>query len=297
MSLEHTLPESFIGVIAGFEGVSDGYTAVHAPTGCKFYPASVAEDMYVHTSSSLPRNRNPLTMGSVYFFAQPRVPCTYLDMDAFVSGASVRLRDMMATVDEFKPSVVGVMNSPGASLVGEDLTALESRCPVAVVEHAEYSGTLADGFQDAVLALLKAIPPERRSERHGVNITGLSISHLRWNDTLDDLTRLLNLCGVHVNRCVGAGWSAQDIRDSADAELTVSVYPEYGDRICEFYEREYGIPSYTCPEGAPIGFTALESWIKGICERVGADPSPALKEISLKRRRTADAPMGRLLCS
>ena len=288
MSLENTMPESFLGAVAGFEGVSDGYTAIHGPTGCKFYPSAAAEEYFIRPGSNLPRARSPLIMGSIYFFGQPRVPCTYLDMDVFVNGASVRLKDMMSQIQEMKPTVISVINSPGASLIGEDLSSLEADVPVCTMDHAEYSGTLCDGFQDAVLEILDKVRPEKKGKGSGINLTGISISHLHWQDTVADLTALLEACGVKVNLCVGAGWSGEDIRNSADAELTVPIYPEYGDRIASFYENEFGIPSFISPEGAPVGFHALEAWIKGICGCLNKDPSPALEIIKEKRRKTAD---------
>ena len=87
--------------------------------------------------------------------------------------------------------------------------------------------------------------------------------------------------------CIGAGWSVDDIRRSASAELIVPIYPEYGDKVAEYYHDKFGIPVFVSPEGAPVGFDSLETWVRGICEGVGADPSPALRAIREKRIRTA----------
>lgn len=285
MSLEYGMPESFLGAVAGFEGVKDGFTAIHGPTGCKFYPASVSESSYVR-DRNVPRSLNLLAFGSLYFFGQPRVPCTYLDMATFVDGARGRLDDMMCQISKLKPAMVAVVNSPGASLVGEDLSAVTADVPVAVMDHAEYSGTAADGFQDAVLSVLDAVGTSRGSGGLGVCLTGLSVLHQGWKDTFDDLAHLLEACGVRVGPCIGAGWTVEDVGRSGDADLVVPVYPEYGDRIAERYSG-MGVPVFV-PDGAPIGFPALESWIRGVCSAVGADPSPALGIVAAKRRRTAE---------
>ena len=287
MSLENEFPESFIGSVAGFEGVSDGYTAIHGPSGCKLYPSAVMEDCYEHDDSPLPHTRNPLFISSAYFFGQPRVPCTYLDMGTFITGAPKRLQELADRIAELKPRLLSIINSPGASLVGEDLTAVKSDIPLVLMDHPVYSGSEAEGFQDAVLRILGTIVPDRKGPRKGVNLTGLSITHLNWQDTLADLTSLLNVCGINVNMCIGAGWSTDDIRRSADAELIVPIYPEYGDRIAAHYSEEYGVPSFISPAGAPIGFEALETWLKGVCGCLGMDPSPALALIREKRMATA----------
>jgi nitrogenase molybdenum-iron protein alpha/beta subunit len=155
------------------------------------------------------------------------------------------------------------------------------------MDHPIYSGTVSDGFQDGLLRLIERIGPEECTQRKGVSLTGLSITHLNWKDTLADLTSLLNACGIGVNMCIGAGWTVEDIRRSASAELIVPVYPEYGDKVAEYYHDKFGTPVFVSPEGAPVGFEALETWIRGVCGKVGADPSPALKMIREKRTRTA----------
>ena len=79
MSLENEFPESFIGSVAAFEGISDGYTVIHGPSGCKLYPSSLMDDCYPRGNPEMPSGRNPLFIGAHYFFGQPRVPCTYLE--------------------------------------------------------------------------------------------------------------------------------------------------------------------------------------------------------------------------
>ncbi len=288
MSLENEFPESFIGSVAGFEGISDGYTVIHGPSGCKLYPSAAMEECYEHESSPMPRNRNPLFIGANYFFGQPRVPCTYLDMGTFITGAPERLQELVDHVGGMRPGVLSIINSPGASLVGEDLTAVKTDIPLVLMDHPVYSGTEAEGFQDAVLRILGTIAPECKGPRKGVCLTGVSITHLNWQDTISDLTRLLNACGIEVNMCIGAGWSVDDIRRSADAELIVPVYPEYGDLIAARYSEEYGVPSFISPAGAPVGFDALEAWVKGICKCLNKDDSPALALIHEKRVATAN---------
>ena len=283
MSLENEFPESFIGSVAAFEGVSDGYTVIHGPSGCKLYPSSLMEDCYFRGIPEAPSGRNPLFSGAHYFFGQPRVPCTYLDMGTFITGAPERLKELVGFVEGMHPKLISIINSPGASLVGEDLTAVKSDIPLALMDHPVYSGTEAEGFQDGVLRILDVVAPDCKSPRKGVNLTGISITHLNWEDTIADLTSLLGVCGIEVNMCIGAGWGTDDIRRSADAELIVPIYPEYGDAIAARYSADYGVPSFVSPDGAPIGFDALETWVKGVCGCLKKDPSPALALIHGKR--------------
>ncbi|MCQ2070633.1 MAG: nitrogenase component 1 [archaeon] len=286
MSLENDRPESLLGLMMALEGVEDSYTIVHGPTGCKYYPASVSENMF-RDRGQKPNARNLLIFSDRYFFAQPRLPCTYLDMGMFVTGAMDRLEDLYGKVGSMSPSLIGIINTPGASLIGEDISDIKGDIPTVAIDHCRYTGSCAEGFQDGILAILKTVKPEKSEKREGVNLVGIGMMHLNWEDTIDDLKGLLELCGIKVNTVIGAGWDVDDIRRSASAELNVLVYPEYGDRIAEFYTEDYGIPSFKSPEEVPIGFASLEHWICGICDRLGKDPSKALKKIKAMRKRTA----------
>lgn len=77
---------------------------------------------------------------------------------------------------------------------------------MVTVDGGMFSRSEAEGFQDTVLAILGRIPPAE-TERSGVNLMGISIDHLRWYDTVADIRGLLEMCGIRVNGCIGAGWS------------------------------------------------------------------------------------------
>ncbi len=284
MSLENDRPESFLGAMMASEGVADGYTIVHGPTGCKYYPASVSESEYPDREGTA-ETRNIFRFASRYFFSQPRIPCTYLDMGRFITGRTDRLKDLYAKVEALSPRMIVILNSPGASLVGENLECVSGPVPTVHIDHADYSRTCAEGFQATVLEMLKVVRPRRVEKRSGINLVGVCVLHLNWEDTVKDLSDLLALCGIEVRCTIGAGWTVQDMEDSASAELNVLVYPEYGDEIAKFYESEYGIPFVD--EGCPLGFSALERWVTSVCSKLGKDPSPALAKIKEGRHQAA----------
>ncbi len=284
MSLENDRPESFLGAMMASEGVADGYTIVHGPTGCKYYPASVSESEYPDREGTA-ETRNIFRFASRYFFSQPRIPCTYLDMGRFITGGTDRLKDLYAKVEALSPKMITILNSPGASLVGENLECVSGPIPTVRIDHADYSRTCAEGFQSTVLEMLKVVRPRHAEKRSGVNLVGVCVLHLNWEDTIKDLSDLLALCGIEVKCTIGAGWTVQDMEYSASAELNVLVYPEYGDEIAKFYEDEYGVPFVN--EGCPLGFSALERWVTAVCSKLGKDPSPALARIKEGRRQAA----------
>ena len=286
MSLENERPESFLGAMMAAEGVSDGYCIIHGPTGCKYYPASVSENRYP-VRRDRPETRNMFRFADRYFFSQPRLPCTYLDMGKFITGGKERLTDLYHKVESLSPSLITIINSPGASLIGDDITSIHGDIPTIHIDHAEYSGTCAEGYQTSILKILETVKPIKTEKKKGVNLVGISVLHKNWSDTVNELSDLLGLCGVTVNCTVGAGWSVKDIETSASAELNVLVYPEYGDRVAEFYHNEYGIDFVG--DTVPIGFDNIEKWVSDVCKALGKDPSPAFEYIREARRRAARA--------
>ncbi len=286
MSLENERPESFLGALMATEGVSDGYCIIHGPTGCKYYPASVSESRYPERDGKA-EIRNLFKFADKYFFSQPRLPCTYLDMGRFVTGGKDRLLDLYHKVESLSPSLITIINSPGASLIGENIMAVDGKIPTIHIDHAEYSGTCADGFQATILKILEKIKPLRTEKTKDVNLVGISILHKNWSDTIDELSYLLGLCGVTVNCTIGAGWSVEDIMNSASAKLNVLVYPEYGDKIVEFYNTEYDIEFVG--DVVPVGFDNIEKWVSEVCDALDKDPTPAFDHIRKARKNAVHA--------
>ena len=278
MVTNYDKPEGLMGVLLAFEGMNDAETILNGPTGCKFHPASVAE-----AASQRKGSFNPLVFSGEFHFCQPRIPCTYLGGYDYIVGSGDRLQRLFAELEKIKPSLIGIVNSPGASLIGESLNVTENTIPVIKVETPGYSQSMGEGFQEGIISILEKIPPQTGKKQAAVNLIGLSIWHLNWEDSLDDLKYLLRLCDIEVIATVGAGWSLADLKASGEAELNVVLHREFGSRIAELYAEHCATP-FIAPE-IPLGFDSLERWIKAICSRLAKDPTPALELIKSKRKR------------
>ncbi len=288
MSFNYETPEGMMGALLALEGIKDGCTIVHGPTGCKYCPSSSSEFAYTNRSDNDPQFCNPYRFFKKYYFGQPRIPCTYLQEDDYIMGASEKLTDLSDIVKKDQPSFIGIVNSPGTSLIGEDVGSITSKnIPILGIETPGYSESQCIGYQRTIISILNLIKPERIPKKDTVNILGLSISHLNWEDDLEEMTSMLDICGISVCQNVGTGWDTAGIRRSADAELNVMMFPEYGDDTADWYERTYGIPYLYSDSGAPIGFKAVEDWISRICKALDKDPAPALNNIKEKRTLTA----------
>jgi len=209
-----------------------------------------------------------------------------MDSDDYVAGCRKTMKELWDDSRKRQPSMLGLINSPGASLIGESLDFEGEAPPTAIVESPPPSVTFSEGYQLGVLTVLDTFCPERKLEKPmSVNLLGISIGDLGWEDSIDDLRRLLALCGIEMLSTPGAGWDLKSIRDSANATLNVMVHDERCRNVARWYQQEAGIPWVGSPSGAPLGFEPLEDWLIMICEQLDADPHPALELIAKYRKR------------
>lgn len=281
MSADHKSLDGFVGALIAFEGVRDSITILNGPTGCKYYPASLSESMFERGVSF-----NPLVNTMEFYFGQSRIPCTYLDSQDYIMGTESKMLRIDAHTRARNPSFIGMINSPGASLIGDCLRVGDDSIPTARLESPGYSERMGEGFQKGVLCTLKSLQLRSQSKRPGaVNLLGLSIWHLGWKDSLEDLTHLLHLCGIEVICTLGVDCSVEEMQQSTQASLNIVVDEDFSLSVCEWYEQEWDIPYVLSPHGCPIGFDYLEEWIVSICAEMKADPTPAQDEIKEIRKR------------
>jgi len=276
-------PDGFIGTLLAIEGIADARAVLNGPNGCRGYPAWFSDRHYPR-DDSLDRR----TFTELFYFGQPRIPCTYLDSDDYILGATDKLREILPLVAARGDAFLAVVNSPGASLIGDDLDrflaeAQLDHCCMAFPS-AAYSRPLPEGFDEAIAAVLRWLRLNRLPHlKNRVNLLGFSMVQKHWQGNIRELTHLLSLMGLSVTAVPGAGSGVAALRESATASHNIVVFPEYAKKTGAFYEKELGIPSIVSPDGAPIGFAATESWIRTIAEATGRDPAPALAEIKQQR--------------
>lgn len=280
------LPDSLTGAILAIEGIRDAAVVLNGPTGCKLYHGAVVDGQFPREVSL-----DALNYLEEFYFGQPRVPATYLDGHDYVYGSAAKLERIMPVVTSRGHSLIAVVNSPGAALIGDELkrfiAGTSSPIPCIALESTGFSGTITDGFQQAVRAVVEELsPPPAAVVDKGVNLIGISIYHKHWEGSIGELHRLLNLCGIKVVSTVCAGTTMTEIKNLSSARCNVVIYPEYADILVPWLEERFGIPGVLPEEGAPLGFDAVEGWITRVAEAVDVDPAPARAVISDARRRS-----------
>lgn len=280
-------PDGLTGVLLALEGIADAAVILHGPTGCRGHHSAMSERAF-------PRGviQERLNYAERFYFGQPRIPSTYLDGDDFIFGAGEKLRRAIRAVMTGKPALLAVVNAPSAALIGEDLRRCMTEEAVSVpgvtIEMPSISQPIADGYQQAVIAVLEALKLRQAPVRSGtVNLIGLSIGHRHWEGSLVEIRRLLGLCGVEVLCSPGAGSPATEWLSIPHADCHAVVHEEYADRIAGWLTNRFEAPVVFPESGAPIGFEATEQWIGEVTRTVGADPSPALADIRERRRQVS----------
>jgi nitrogenase molybdenum-iron protein alpha/beta subunit len=291
--LESITPDSLSGIIFALEGVRGSVVLLNGPTGCKFYHSAISDNQVLRQLEF-----DPLNFPAKWYFGQPRVPCTYLDSGDYVYGGREKLTEALEYIRENVPhSLLCVVNSPGAALIGDDLDGIArivgGGVPVVTVETPGFSSDVCAGFETGALALLRAIdPPKMRPIPKTVNLLGVSIFQKYFAGDLIELRRILALCGVEVHCALCADSDVDAVRAISSAALNIVVRPEYGTETARYLEREYTTPCYVC-DGAPIGFAATEKLVRDVGALLDCDVSAAIEDCE-RARATAFSYMSRV---
>lgn len=284
MSFDLDTPECFLGCMMALEGIRDSVSIIHGPTGCKMYPADLSEKLFIDRGEEV-ETRNPFLRSMKYFFYQPRLPCTLLNAKRVILGSSGNLEDLYNIVREQKPKMIGILNSPGAALTGEDLERVDSEIPTVRIESHNYSSYSYDGYSSAAIGIVDCIAKEKKPVIKGtVNIIGLSLLHLRFGDSSEELKRMLSLCGIEVNAVLCAGSSVSEVENISSAELNIVIDEDYGLKVAEHLRDRFGTPYVSV---MPVGFQKCEEFILKVCGALKKDPRDAVDDLIQWRKRTS----------
>ena len=299
-SLRSISPDSITGMIFGLEGVRNTVVLLNGPMGCRFYHSTTSQFLSIKPLLYLPvaegGEKVPVDYNYLndWFFRQGRVPCTYLDGYDYVYGTKEKVREALRFIRKNVDfDVIGIINSPGAALIGDNLLELAQEelggARAVMLESSGYSTSIEEGISDASLALLKQVglplwrerKPEKK-DRKTVNLLGVSIWHRYRRGDVEELTRLFSLCGIGVNAVCCADLSLEQLASLPDADLNVVIYPETGLESARFMEEACGVPCYLCSL-PPVGFSATEKMFREICGLLGVSPDPVLEDSARSR--------------
>lgn len=289
--LNHITADSFSGIVFALEGMKNTIVLVNGPTGCKFYHSATSDYQSVRQMEF-----DPLKFPEELYFGQPRVPCTYLDSRDYVYGSEEKLKEAFTFLEEqAKFDFICIINSPGAALIGDDLRRVAAstlkHTPFMVMETPGYSKSAAEGHEMAAIATVaqltvSATATKTRSadSRPKVNILGLSLFHRYYEGDKAELERLFACCDIEIGCMLCAGSSMDEVKDIGNADLNLVIYPEYGAKTAEYLKERFGTAYYLC-DGPPIGFKAVETMMREVCEILHTSCDSFMEESRQARAR------------
>lgn len=286
-----TIPDGFNGAVMAVESIEDAAVFLHGPGGCRVRHM-------VHSTAVFPRVApgSPEDYYGMYYYGYPRVPASYLDEYDFINGAFYKMAEALPVVASKEPSLIVVINSPGAALIGDNHekairdSGLEDRA--IYMDESLVSMPMTECYGHMLRAVMEHLSPERGEPIPGtVNLLGLSLFDKDWAAGKEELCSLVERMGLKVLSTPGAGASIAELRESVRAELDVVVCPEMCAGLLEYYESK-GIPTVRSPSGPPVGFAAIRRWVESIAEAAGRDPTPALEAVRSAERKVYDKFMG-----
>jgi nitrogenase molybdenum-iron protein alpha/beta subunit len=285
-------PDGFTGALMAVEGIDDARAILHGPGGCRMCHMILSRKVYPRMEKMGMAEYN-----LPYFYGQPRVPCTFLEEHDYISGAYEIIKDALPIVGSKNDKMIVVINSPGAALIGDNHekaiseTGLKGRA--FSIEESLISVPLSTGYDVTMKSILEWLDTKSTGKiPNSVNLIGMSVMDKDWKNGVRELKKTVELMGLNVLAVPGAGCSVSDLQRSVNASWNIVVYPEYGLNIAEYYKKKYGIPYIISPEGAPVGFDAIETWIRTIAESTSANPKKAMERVAAYKKDVFDTFMG-----
>ena len=170
--LTNITPDSFSGLLFGLEGIRNTIVLMNGPTGCKFYHSATSDNQ-------APRQMefDPLNYPELWYFGQPRIPCTYLDKRDYVYGSKEKLVEALRFLKANLPfDLLAIVNSPGAALIGDDLRKIADAeadgRPILTIETPGYSHHIWDGYSALTARLIDAFSAAPPAAEAAVSASG-----------------------------------------------------------------------------------------------------------------------------
>ena len=210
-----------------------------------------------------------------------RPPVTYTTFQARDLGkdtAELFKTAVQSAYARFQPKAMMVGASCTAELIQDDpgglAQALNVPIPVVPLELPSYQRKENWGASETFYQMVRAMchgrtPNRKASVRPRCNILGPTALGFRHRDDVTEITRLLDGLGIDVAVVAPLDARPQDLSALIDADFNVLLYPETGQQVASWLERQFGLK---CTKTIPIGVRATEEFIREVSVLAGIDP-------------------------
>jgi light-independent protochlorophyllide reductase B subunit len=252
----HT-PSAFEGALWTCLGIKGADTIFHSPPGCYInqHVNSLVNDWSCELYS------------------------TNLSYANIMQGAEDRMEATLQKIATKKPGAILIVTAPTVEVTRDDVEGVVKKVGFkdTVIIHPPIGGSLVEGKEAAFIRILDLVDPAVKKVPRSVNIIGPTFSTFNWRADVYELTRMLAGIGVTVNCVYTAGATIGQIKNAAQAELNLCIYPyDSGVLVAREMEKRFGIPYMA--DIIPIGFGNSAAWLEQIAGFFKIDAGPYLKE-------------------
>jgi light-independent protochlorophyllide reductase B subunit len=226
-------PSSFEGAVWAVQGIKDARLIFHAPPGCY---------MMQH-------------MNALCNEWHPDFYSTLLSYGNVMQGTEVQLEKILEKVKAEDPRAIIVVSSPVIEITGDDIEGVANKVGFdkTIVIRPPIGGTLAEGKEQALLALVDFMDSSAEKAEKTVNLIGPTYNTFNWRADVFELRRMLTAVGVTINAVLAADCTVSEIEQAPRAQLNVCMYPyDCGEGLAQTMEERFGIPYLS--DHVPIGF-------------------------------------------
>ncbi len=282
-----------LGSSVVFKGIEGCVPLIHGSQGCATYIRRYLISHY----------KEPVDIASTNFTEQ-----------SAVFGGEHNLYTALKNVtSQYNPKIIGISTTCLSETIGDDMNKLtknylskiegSDEVELVYVSTPSYSGTHADGFHNAVLAMVKKFATFTESN-HKVNLFPgfVSPSDLRHHkEIMEDFGLPFTLTPDYSNtldnehngeyeRLPEGGTTIQDLKDTGAAKASIEmgyVLNKYNPKAIsagEYLESEFGVQRYNI--GIPVGIKENDKYFKVLEELSGKETPLKYKK---ERGRLVDA--------
>ena len=231
----------------------------------------------VHASSGCGHNlHNATNAGSAYlgggYCGATSLPSTNVTEKHIVFGGEDRLKEQIqSTLEIMDGDIYVVVTGCMVEMIGDDVESIVKdfagvEKPIIAVSTPSFKGNSYYGYDLLLEGLVKQyIEPQKEKIEKQVNILGIVPGEdIFWKGNLKEIKRILRLIGIKANTLFGEGEDLNDIKNSANASLSIVLSEVYGKKAAETYKEVHNIPYITTQ--IPIGYIQTEKFIRKIGE-------------------------------
>lgn len=170
------------------------------------------------------------------------------------------------------PRIIVLISSCASEIIGDDIKgvihSLNLDIPIITVEGGSFINDHISGCNTAMERLVHELGAPRDENSEIVNIIPPVEKYSGWKDDGAYLVKLLGKFGISA-RVLFCGVDVDDIRKYPSAALNVIIDREYGSKLAEYMNEEYGIPYISC--GYPIGLEATDMFVSSVLRALGRE--------------------------